>query len=1119
MGLGTTQIATASISGINADTPISISATIPGSAQYAVGSGPYTSNPGTLTNTSTTNSQTVSVQLAAANAPGTSNTATLTVGGISSTFTITTLPAYTIIVNNDSTGGDVTYPTSVLKGQPASIAISLKPGHYISAVTGTAGACDVGTSSIDSVTGDTIYPITNITGTCTITISYGLYKYTISSADDGNGTISTSTQMPVDYGTIVDYTLAPKTGYHVNSVNGNNCSGNLANNTFTITVTNDCTLTANFNINTYTVSGDPNVTGGSVLPLSTTVDYGTTTTKTITADNNYAITSVNGCGGTDPGQVDSPYDYTTGAIQGDCTVTATFTPTHIVTVDTGNSTNGSISTANPLNVIENAQASFTIAPNSGFIAAVDSSNCNATITNNTINTDPITADCTIVVSFTQGFTVNVVANSGGTVTPMIQGVLGDALASISINPDANNNATATGCAARPIISAIGVFTYVTPKINTDCTISVTFAPIITPAPTISVFAGNVAGPGYLDGTGTQASFAGPYDVAVDSVGNVYVAESAFNIGNCLIRKISPTGVVTTFAGTAGVIGFTNGTGSAASFYGPSSVAIDSADNLYVADKYNNAIRKITPDGVVTTFAGSGAQGSDDGAGLAASFYFPEGIAIDSANNVYVADTGNNTIRKITPNREVTTLAGTAGVVGYTDDVGGAASFNAPAGVAIDSAGNVYVADWHNDAIRIVTPVEGMVSTFVTAGEPYDIAIDADDNVFYVGYSQLGSSYDTIIKITSTGVTSTFAGSSIGYADGTGQNAKFTAPKGLTTDSSGNVYVADFNYTIRKITPQAVVTTLAGMGMDWGYADGTGTDALFNDVQGVTSDSKGNLFVADYSNDVIRKITPDGVVTTFAGTAGQPGVTDGTGADARFSRPTGIATDSADNLYVADLINNTIRKITPKGVVTTFAGSAGVSGYLDATGTNALFYRPRDVAVDSNDNVYVADTYNKCIRKIDQSRVVTTYACDYTFMYPYGITVDSLNNVFFTNDFDVTQVSSVGVFNTFAGGPYGSTGYADGIGTSALLFGPEGIAADSVDNLYVVDAGNNVIRKMDPASQVSTIIGMYPYTGFVPGPLPGIISNPKYLTVVGDTLVGRTLYITSNNGIIKVTNLP
>ncbi|MCH1463187.1 MAG: hypothetical protein L7U46_04820, partial [Candidatus Nanopelagicales bacterium] len=215
-----------------------------------------------------------------------------------------------------------------------------------------------------------------------------------------------------------------------------------------------------------------------------------------------------------------------------------------------------------------------------------------------------------------------------------------------------------------------------------------------------------------------------------------------------------------------------------------------------------------------------------------------------------------------------------------------------------------------------------------------------------------------------GTVTTFAGGAQGSADGTGADARFNSPPGVAVDGGGNVYVADYNnHTIRKITPAGVVTTLAGTAGSSGSADGTGADARFYYPWGVAVDGDGNVYVADENNHAIRKITPAGVVTTLAGTAESSGSTDGTGADARFNRPHGVAVDGDGNVYVADGVNHTIRKITPAGVVTTLAGAARQNGFSDGRGPLARFNYPQGVAVDGDGNVYVADYNNHAIRKV------------------------------------------------------------------------------------------------------------------------------------------------------------
>jgi sugar lactone lactonase YvrE len=502
---------------------------------------------------------------------------------------------------------------------------------------------------------------------------------------------------------------------------------------------------------------------------------------------------------------------------------------------------------------------------------------------------------------------------------------------------------------------------------------------ITPLGVVSTLAGSSA-TGAVNGTGGAASFNNPSGLATDGAGNLYVGD----ILNHLIRKITPSGVVSTLAGS-GVAGSADGTGTAASFNRPTGVAIDSTGNVYVADAFNHLIRKITPGGLVSTLAGSGVAGATDGTGSAASFNRPSSVSTDGNGNVYATDNNSNTIRKITALGVVSTLAGTAGAAGSDDGTGAAARFTAPQGLAADSLGNLVVADSGNQTVRKITAA-GVVSTIAgipalhgsTDGigaaarflRPKSSASDSAGNLYVAD-----SDNQLIRKITPAGVVSTLAGSGVaGSADGTGSAASFNYPFGIATDSAGTVYVAGtFNHTIRKITPLGVVTTLAGTTGVTGSANGTGAAARFSRPYGLATDVAGNVYVADSANNLIRKITPSGVVSTLAG-SGVAGSADGTGSAASFTFPEDIASDSAGNLYVAATTNHVIRKITPDGVVTTLAGSVGMSGSADGTAGAARFNLPTGVATDSAGNLYVADAGNYLIRVINTStRVVTTLA--------------------------------------------------------------------------------------------------------------------------------------------------
>jgi sugar lactone lactonase YvrE len=545
----------------------------------------------------------------------------------------------------------------------------------------------------------------------------------------------------------------------------------------------------------------------------------------------------------------------------------------------------------------------------------------------------------------------------------------------------------------------------------------------------SRFTGSPGGAGFVDGTGSGARIGNPVGLALDGSGNLYVSDS----GNGVIRKVTPAGAVTTFAGS-GTIGAGDGIGGFASFSGPYGMAFDAAGNLLVADAGNSRIRKITPARAVTTLAGSGSIGRGDGTGWAASFDFPLGLVVDASGAAYVADTYSNVIRRVSPAGVVTTLAGT-GAQGYADGPGAAAAFYLPSGMAIDSGGNLFVCDWGNNRIRKVTPA-GVVSTFAGSG-------------------------------------------AYGRTNGTGTGATFGYPQGLAFDSAGNLFVADSgNNLLRKITPAGVVSTIAGTG-EVGSTDGPAASASFNFPMSLAVDGSGNVLVADSWNALIRKVSLAGTVTTLVGTGGA-GFADGTRDSARFLYPEGATVDGAGNVYVADSGNHRIRKISPAGTVSVLAGS-GSPGAANGTGAAAQFNQPSGVAVDAAGNVYVADNNNQAIRKISAAGAVTLLAggsygdADGTgaaakFRYPDSVAVDSAGNVYVSDNGNhkIKKVTAAGVVTTLAGSGVG--GNADGTGSAASFNYPHGVAVDASGNVYVADSSNQRIRKVTPGGGVSTLAG-------------------------------------------------
>jgi len=335
---------------------------------------------------------------------------------------------------------------------------------------------------------------------------------------------------------------------------------------------------------------------------------------------------------------------------------------------------------------------------------------------------------------------------------------------------------------------------------------VVLAGAVTPAQaedySITTFAG---GGSAFDGT--PGRFNNPYSIAIDSAKNLYVADT---VGNT-IRKVTPAGVVSTLAGSPGVSGSTDGTGSAARFNFPVGIAVDSSGNVFVADAKNFTIRKITPAGVVTTYAGAPFQlGATDGPASSARFFLPYGVAVDAAGNVFVADGGNHVIRKISPGGDVSTLAGAALQPGFVNASGSAARFSTPFDIALDSGGNLYVADSENHAIR---------------------------------------------RVTSAGAVTTIAGTTTsGATNGTIAEARFNTPRGVSLDNAGNIFVADYGNSTLRLIANGTVSTLAGAANIVGAVDSVGLAARFYDLTDVVADNT-TVYIADTSNNTIRKGVP------------------------------------------------------------------------------------------------------------------------------------------------------------------------------------------------------------------------------------------------------------------------
>jgi DNA-binding beta-propeller fold protein YncE len=636
--------------------------------------------------------------------------------------------------------------------------------------------------------------------------------------------------------------------------------------------------------------------------------------------------------------------------------------------------------------------------------------------------------------------------------------------------------------------------------------------------TLDLVAGQPGGQGLVDGSLSAAHFIDPWSLASDGMGHLYVAD-----GNSIRSVALAAGTVTTLAGGA-MLGFADGVGPQAGFNAPSAVVYD-AGRLYVTDTENLTIRTIDlASGAVATLAGAvGQRGSTDGALADARFGEPEGLALDAHGHLFVGDTDNNAIRVIDlSSGQVTTLAGMPGVAGTADGTGTAAQFNHPKGLALDPSGTLYVIDAYNQLVRRVavgtgaTPSPAAVSTLIAFQTiPQGLAVDGTDVLVALADSR-------ILRVAPDGTAAPLAGSaSTGFVDGIGSAARFNSPAGLWNDGAGTIYVADNgNFALRTIALSGgAVATFAGANSK-GTGDGAGTAARFSSPQGLTADAT-DVYVADTNNSTIRAIAiSNGSVDTLAGAAGQSGSVDGPLAAARFNHPGALAIDSPNRrIYVADTSNRSIRQIDlASATVTTPA-------FLAAPGDNfGGFDSPTGLALDGG-RLFVTDYTVNLVFAIDlKTAQVTTLAGTFrvaggvdgpgpgaTFYGPSGIAADGLGNLYVADNQGQTVrkiAIASGQVTTLAGQSM-IRGSNDGAGMAAHFSYPYAVAANGAGDIFVSDSGNNVIRHVDASTgAVTTVVGAAGKSGVQLGPLPAQLSSPTALA-----LAPAGLFIVSENSVL------
>jgi hypothetical protein len=601
------------------------------------------------------------------------------------------------------------------------------------------------------------------------------------------------------------------------------------------------------------------------------------------------------------------------------------------------------------------------------------------------------------------------------------------------------------------------------------------------------------------GPATDASLYYDTDVAVDSLGNIYIAD----ILNHRIRKVDTGGIISTIAGT-GVVGYSGdgGPATSAELNKPMFLTVDDYDNVYISEQLNNVIRKIdTSTGIISTVAGNGTAGFSGDGGLATSAQInqPFGLGFDSSGNLYFVDRANYRIRKVDTSGTITTVGGN-GTRGYSGDGGMAtgASIEVSTGLVIDSFDNIYFADSENHVIRMID-TSGIIYTVAgngTAGFsgdggsaltaqfnlPYDVELDDFGNILIVDREnqrirEYNPTTGTIDSIAGRGAeAATFSGDGLSATD-----AILNIPTSSVMDSSGNLYITDKNnQRIRKVDTSGIINTIAGNGTAGYTGDGgQALDATLNDPFFITIDSAGNLYFSGRLNHVIRKIdTSTGIISTVAGngTAGFSG-DGGTATSAQLNQPMGLGFDGAGNLYFVDRANYRIRKVDTSGTITTVAGD-GTNGYSGDGGpaASAIISVSTGLAVDSSDNIYFADTNNNVVRMIDTSGIITTVAGNGTAGYsgdggnaltaqlnaPYGVGVDDLDNLLITekNNHTLREVDTTGIITTIAGSGTAGLSGDGGLPTDATMNFPVDVAFAG-GSYYIADALNNRIRRAGP----------------------------------------------------------
>jgi sugar lactone lactonase YvrE len=626
-------------------------------------------------------------------------------------------------------------------------------------------------------------------------------------------------------------------------------------------------------------------------------------------------------------------------------------------------------------------------------------------------------------------------------------------------------------------------------------------------------------------------------VAVDSAGNVYIADTY----NEVVEKVSPSGVPSVIAGEFGSAGApTQGPARSSKLNTPFALAVDSSGNVFIADRANNVVEKVTPTGTLSIVAGTGTAGAPTpGPATSSELSQPLGVAVDSGGNLYISDSGNDVVEKVNSSGTLSVYAGVVGTVGVpTPGPATSSDLNQPAGLAIGS-GNLYIADYGNDTVEKVDMSTGSLS--IIAGvpnvigravegpatssdlwHPTGVAVDSSGTVY------IGDQGNDVVEKVAAGALSFVAGYPGLYgapSPGSATASHLKYPYSVALDPSGNLYIADFqNNVVEKVNGSTLSIFATQVGPVSGLpTPGPATSSELNQPFGIAVDASGNAYIADASNDAIEKVTPTGTLSVLAGvpgTAGTPTAGPATGSD--LKNPLAVALDASGNVYIADTGNAVVEKVTPSGSLSVIAGVPGSAGLpTPGRATNSKLDHPAGVAVDGAGNVYISDTNNSDVAKVTPSGTLSVIAgvpgkpggpiggpaTSSHLGMPLGLALDASGAVYIADSGNeiVEKVTPSGTLSVIAGVP-GTQGLpTPGPATNSDLSRPIGVAVDGAGNVYIGDASNSVVEKVTPPGTLSIIAG----TPGTPGvPTPGPVSGSDLGAPAGVAVDHRgNLYIT------------